>query len=93
MSLTLKVILALLILLSLPGVAVTLYASMVAGSLIYAEMFPDPKNIAHGMGMLALVPMIAWALLGLAYLFCLWLLWLVARKVSRSDISIFKRRV
>ena len=82
MSLALKAILAILILLSLPGIAVTLYAGGVAASLIYAEMYPDPENIAHGMGMLGLFPMVAWTLMALAYLGFLWLLWFVAKKAS-----------
>lgn len=91
MSLTLKFVRAILIFLSLPGIAATLFAGSVATSLIYAEMYPDPNNIAHGMGMLALFPMIVWSLLALAYLIFLWLLWLIAKKISKSNLAISKK--
>jgi len=82
MSNTLKIIRLALVLLSVPGIAVTLFGGAGIASLLWAEFFPDPADIAHGMAMAhAFVPMIAWAIIGLMYLFFLWLLWFVARKV------------
>lgn len=64
MSATLKIIRGILILLSLPGILVTLYAGAAVVSLLKDEFFPDPANIAHGMAMAhAFIPMIVWTIL------------------------------
>ena len=85
MSTTLKIIRAVLITLSLPGILMTLFAGAVTARLLWSEFFPDPSDIAHGMAMLELVPMIVWTIVGLVYLLLLWLLWFAAKKLLRSD--------
>ena len=63
----------------------TLFAGAITVSLLWSEFFPDPSDIAHGMAMLGLFPMIVWTILGLVYLLSLRLLWFVARKVLSSS--------
>ncbi len=76
-----------LILLSLPGIFVTLYAAAVVGSLLWAELFPDPNDIGRGMAMAhAFIPMLVWTVLGVVYLSFLRFLWVSLRKrQSRSE--------
>jgi hypothetical protein len=84
MSTGLKIIRALLILLSLPGFFITLYAGAVFGSLLWAELYPDPNDIAHGMAMAhAFIPMLAWTILGLLYLLFLRVLWGAVKRLAQ----------
>ena len=85
MPTSLKVVRVFLILCSIPGMLVSLFAGMVVASLIYDEMHPDPDNIGHGMGMLALFPMAAWAVLGLVWIGLMWVLWLVIKKMAKQE--------
>lgn len=81
MSNLLKIIRIILILLSIPGIFFVLFAGASVINLVWAEFFPDPSDIAHGMTMLGFVPMIVWSILGLIYLFFLKILWLLSKKV------------
>jgi len=86
MSVIARIYRALLILLSLPGILVTIYAGASTASLLWAELFPDPDDIAHGMAMAhAFIPMIVWDAAGIGYLLILWLLWLLTGKLCGKD--------
>ncbi|HCU68367.1 MAG TPA: hypothetical protein DGF30_03910 [Desulfomicrobium sp.] len=83
---TLKIIRGILILLSLPGILVTLYAGAAVVRLLKDEFFPDPANIAHGMAMAhAFIPMIVWTILGILYLCLIWALLVVVKRVGRRQ--------
>jgi hypothetical protein len=86
-----KLIRVLLVLLSIPGVLVTLYAGLIFAKLVIDEIHPDPSNIAHGMAMAhAFVPALFWMIAGLLYLAALRILWLLTRwlcnRKARSDL-------
>lgn len=83
MSPRLKIVRVVLVLLGIPGVLVTLIAGGVAASLLRKEFFPDPTDVAHGMAMLGLVPLIVWAILAVGYLVFLWLVWVVVKATVR----------
>jgi hypothetical protein len=90
LSITLKLIRAVLVLLNLPGAFITLHAGAVVANLLWDEFFPDPANIAHGMAMAhGFIAMLAWAILGLLYLVFLRVPALVARRIGRPrDLEI-----